>query len=59
MGLLRAIITSAIAFTLVNLIYRNRDLIEKHPIFKKLIPYLDKSKCYLIIFIMIFITILW
>ena len=59
MGALRAIITTLISFYLVNLLYNNKDKIKKYPFLKYLIPYLDKSKSYIIILFMIIIMVVW
>ena len=59
MGLLRAIITAVISLAAVNFLYNNRKRLERYPIIKYLIPYLDGSKCYFIIAAMIILMILW
>jgi len=59
MGALRAIITTLISVYLVNLLNNNKNKIKKYPYLKYIIPYLDRSKSYIIILFMVIIMILW
>lgn len=59
MGALRAIITTLISIYIVNIIYNNKNKLNKYPIFNTVLPYMNKGKAYAIIMIMIIIMIIW
>jgi|UniRef100_A0A6C0LXJ5 hypothetical protein len=59
MGLLRAIITLVISITILNLILRYKESLEKYPILRHFVPLLEEKKCYILIGIMLILMIIW
>jgi len=58
MGLIKAVLNVAISIAIVNMIYKYKIQLAKYPILNRLLPYLDGSKCYIIILMMFLIMVL-
>ena len=59
MGLLRALITTGLAFFLASLFFTKNAFMKKIPMADRLIKYFEDRKPYLVIIIMNLIMLLW